>query len=91
MVFLNDVKLGSGPQPQLFIATGAQGKRLLVRWEGTKQAGWTTPQIVDIPGIICQMPTPRILHTQWMLSKKQIDTLGRQSVYIAAESIKTQN
>lgn len=91
MVFLNNVKLSPGPQPQLFIATGAKGKRLLVRWEAKKQAGQPTPQTVDIKGIIRQMPTPRILHTEWLLSKKEIEVLGRQSVYIAAESVTKQD
>jgi len=91
MVFLNNVKLKPGPQPQLFIAVGAKGKRLLVRWEAKKQAGQPSPQIVDIKGIIRQMPTPRILHTEWLLSKKEIEVLGRQSVYIAAESVTKQD
>ena len=87
MVFLNDVKLKPGPQPQLFIAIGAKGQRLLVRWEAKDQAGQPSPQIVDIKGIVRQMPTPRILHTEWLLSKKEIEVLGRQGVYIAAESV----
>lgn len=90
MVFLNDVKLKPGPQPQLFIAIGAKGRRLLVRWEAKKQAGQPSPQIVDIKGTIRLMPTPRILHTEWLLSKKEIELLGRQSVYIAAESVTKQ-
>jgi hypothetical protein len=91
MVFLNDVKLRPGPRSTIFIAIGTRGKRLLVRWKTTKQIGQRTPQIVDIKGIIRQMPTPGILHTEWMLSKKQIDMLERQNVYIEAESIETQN
>ena len=90
MVFLNDVKLRPGPESQLFIATGAKGERLLVRWEAKKQAGQPSPQIADIKGIIRQMPTPRILHTEWLLSKKEIEVLGRHSVYIAAESVTKQ-
>ena len=91
MVFLNDVKLKPGPQPQLFIAIGAKGQRLLVRWEAKDQAGQPSPQIVDIKGIVRQMPTPRILHTEWLLSKKEIEVLGRQSLYIAAESVTRQD
>jgi hypothetical protein len=87
MVFLNDVKLKPGPKPQLFIAIGAKGDRLLVRWEGKRQTDQPTPVIVDITGIIRQMPTPRILHTEWLLSKKEIEVVGRQSVYIAAQSV----
>lgn len=32
-VFLNDVKLKPGPQAHLYIAIGANGGRLLVRWK----------------------------------------------------------
>ena len=71
MVFLNDVKLKPGPHAPLFVAIGANGGRLLVRWEAQEQAGQLTPKIGDIKGIIRQMPTPRILHTEWMLSKKE--------------------
>jgi len=91
MVFLNDVKLKPGPRARLFIAIGANGGRLLVRWEAPEQAGEPTPEIVDIKGIIRQMPTPRILHTEWMLTKKESEILGRQGVYIAAESVKAEN
>jgi len=91
MVFLNDVKLKPGPKPPLFIAIGAKGERLLVRWEGKKQTEQPTPVVVDIIGIIRQMPTPRILHTEWLISKKEIEVLGRQSVYIAALSVKRQD
>jgi len=91
MVFLNDVKLRPGPKPQLFIAVGAKGERLLVRWEAKRQAGQPSPQIVDITGIIRQMPTPRILQSEWLLSKKETEVLGRQSVYIAAESVTKQD
>ena len=92
MVFLKDVKLRPGPKPRLFIAVGAKGGRLLVRWGAkTPQAGGPTPRIVDIRGIIHQMPTPRILHKEWLLSRKEIEVLGQQSVYIAAESVKQQD
>jgi len=91
MVFLNDVKLKPGPQPQLFIAIGAKGERLLVRWEDKKQTPQPTPLIVDIKGIVRLMPTPKILHTEWLLSKKEIEVLGRQGVYIAAESVTRQD
>jgi len=88
MVFLNDVKLRPGPNTRLFIAIGAKGEQLLVKWDGKKQTGQPTPIVVDIKGIIRQMPTPRILHTEWLLSKKEIAVLGRQNVYIAAESVR---
>jgi hypothetical protein len=91
MVFLNDVKLKPGPQPQLFIAIGAKGKKLLVRWEAKKQAGQPSTQIVDIKGIIRQMPIPRILHTEWLLSKKEIEALEGQRIYLAAESVTKQD
>jgi len=91
MVFLNDVKLKPGPQPQLFIAIGAKGKKLLVRWEAKKQAGQPSPQIVDIKGIVRQIPIPRILHTEWLLSKKEMEALEGQGIYIAAESVTKQD
>jgi len=92
MVFLKDVTLKPGPQPQLFTAVGAKGGLLLVRWGArTPQAGGPTSRIVDIKGIIHQMPTPRILHREWLLSRKEIEVLGQQSVYIAAESVKQQD
>lgn len=92
MVFLKDVKVRPGPQPQLFIAVGAKGGRLLVRWGArTPQAGRPTPPIVDIKGTIHQMPTPRILHREWLLSRKEIELLGQQSIYVAAESVKQQD
>ena len=91
MVFLNDVKLKPRPQAHLYIAIGANGGRLLVRWEAKEQAEQRTPKIDDIKGIVRQMPTPRILHTEWLLSKKESEILGRQSVYIAAESVKADN
>ena len=91
MVFLNDVKLKPGPHARLFIAIGANGGWLLVRWEAREQAEQPTPEIVDIKGIIRQMPTPRVLHREWLLSKKESEILGRQSVYIAAGSVKPQS
>lgn len=91
MVYLNDVKLKPGPQAHLFIAIGANGGHLLVRWEAQEQAGQPPPKLVDIKGIIRKMPTPRSLHSEWMLSKKESEILGRQSVYIAADSIKAEN
>lgn len=91
MVFLNDVRLISGPQPHIFIISGAKGSQMLVVSEDGLLPVQRTPAIVDIKGRIRQLPSSAILRKQWKLSTDQANIFGQQQNYIAAEYIRAQD
>ena len=90
MVFLNQVQLRAGPHPNVFVIFGAKGNRMLVVSEPGFSPLPRAPITVDIKGRIRALPPLAILRRQWKLTKDQIQSFGRQQVYIAAESIHEQ-
>jgi hypothetical protein len=90
MVFLNDVRLDTGPTPKLFVITGSNRLQMLVTLQTNKIANHPFSKTVDVKGILRRLPAPKVLRKEWMLSKEQIDSFERQGVYIAAESIRGQ-
>jgi hypothetical protein len=90
MVFLNRVQLLAGPQPNVFVISGAKGNQMLVVSEPGFSPPPRSPITVDIKGRIRTLPPLVILRRQWKLSKDQIQSVGRQQAYIAAESIHEQ-
>lgn len=90
MVFLNQVQLRAGPQPNVLVISGAKGNQMLV----VSKPGFSPPRrapiTVDIKGRIRTLPPLAILRRQWKLTKDQIQSFGRQQAYIAAESIHEQ-
>ena len=91
MVFLNDVRLQPGPEPQLFVVSGAKGTRMLVALDAANGPMRATPMTVDIKGLIRRLPASGILRRQWKLTKDQIQRFGPQQIYIAAEYVKGQD
>jgi len=91
MVFLNNVRLLSGPQPHIFIISGAKGSRMLVVSEDGLLPVERTPAIVDIKGQLRRLPSSAILRKQCKLSTDQVSIFGRQQNYIAAEYIRAQD
>ena len=87
MVFLNQVQLRARPHPNVFVIFGAKGNRMLVVSEPGFSPLPRAPITVDIKGCIRALPPLAILRRQWKLTKDQIQSFGRQQVYIAAESI----
>ena len=87
MVFLNHVQLRAVPQPNVFVISGAKGNQMLVVSEPGFSPPARSPITVDIKGRIRTLPPLVILRRQWKLSKDQIQSVGRQQAYIAAESI----
>ena len=87
MVFLNHVQLLAGPQPNVFVISGAKGNQMLVVSEPGFSPPARSPITVDIKGRIRTLPPLVILRRQWKLSMDQIQSVGRQQAYIAAESI----
>lgn len=87
MVFLNRVLLRAGPQPNVFVISGARGNQMLVVSESSVLPTTRAPIAVDIKGRIRTLPSLAILKRQWKLTEDQIQSFGRQQAYIAAESI----
>ena len=90
MVFLNHVQLRAGPQPNVFVISGARGNQMLVVSESSILPTTRAPITVDIKGRIRTLPPLATLRRQWKLTKDQIQSFGRQQAYIAAESIHEQ-
>ena len=90
MVFLNHVQLRAGPQPNVFVISGAKGNQMLVVSEPGFSPPPRAPITVDIKGRIRTLPPLATLRRQWKLTKDQIQSFGRQQAYIAAESIHEQ-
>ena len=91
MVFLNDVRLKAGPEPQLFIVSGAEGTQMLIRLDSSNGSIRATPMKVDIKGLLRRLPAPGMLRKEWKLTKRQIHFFGHQQIYIAAEYAKGQD
>ena len=87
MVFLNQVQLRAGPQPNVFVIFGAKGNQMLVVSEPGFSPPHRSPIKVDIKGRIRTLPPLATLRRQWKLSKDQMQNFGRQQAYIAAGSI----
>jgi hypothetical protein len=89
-VFLNDVRLQTGPKPDLFVVSGAKGVRMLVSLEGPK-GFQVVPGSVDIKGTIRRLPGPGVLRKEWRLSKDDVHFFRKQQVYIAADYVREQD
>ena len=91
MVFLNDVRLQAGPQPQLFIVSGAEGTQMLIRLDSANRSIGAVAMKVDIKGMLRRLPAPEMLRKEWKLTKNQLHLFGQQQIYIAAEYAKGQS
>lgn len=86
MVFLNDVRLHSGPTPNLFFASGAKRTRMLVVADGPELV-LKSETLFDVKGTIQAVPSAWVLRKVWKLSKEEAEKVRDQGVYIRAEQL----